>query len=87
MDVFFAHPRNSKQFVAEVGSECTGQQAVDGLIVGNQDGPFLEVPPPGRPYQLVLSRTDKQIAPNMTLGESGVVDGDIIQVIQPGQGA
>jgi hypothetical protein len=43
MTVNLAHPRNSERlFTAETTPACTGQEAVAGLILGNEDGPFLE---------------------------------------------
>jgi len=86
--VQFAHPRNSEQvFMAETTTTCTAQEAIAGLILGGEDGPFLEPPPPGRPYELVLTRTETAITPHMTLGQAGVLDGDLIAVLQRGQGA
>jgi hypothetical protein len=88
MTVKFMHPRNSERlFTAETTPECTGQEAIAGLILGAEDGPFLESPPPGRPYELVLTRTEKAITPHLTLGQAGVVDGDLVAVLQRGQGA
>jgi hypothetical protein len=88
MTVRFTHPRNSERlFTAETTPACTGQEAVAGLILGNEDGPFLEPAQAGRPYELLLPRTETAITPHMTLGQAGVVDGDVIAVIQRGQGA
>jgi hypothetical protein len=86
VEVKFTHPRNSKQFIAVVGLAITGQQAIQGLIAGDKEGPFLSPPQPGRPYELVLARTKKQIAPNETFGRAGVQDQDVIEVYQQGQG-
>jgi hypothetical protein len=88
MTVRFAHPRDSGlKFTADVSPACTGQQAISGLIAGDETGPFLDAPAQGRPYELVLARTGTAITPNMTLAEAGVLDGDEIQVMQRGMGA
>ena len=88
LTVQFVHPRSSERvFTAETTKGCTGQEAIAGLILGNDEGPFLEPPPPGRPYELVLTRTEKAITPHLTLGEAGVLEGDVIAVLQRGQGA
>jgi hypothetical protein len=86
VEVIFTHPRSSKTFVAFVGLAITGQQAVQGLIAGDKDGPFLSPPQPGRPYELVLARTKKQIAANETFANANVQDKDVIDVVQLGQG-
>ncbi len=83
----FTHPRSSKVFPAEINPLCTGQQAIAGLIAGDDNGPFLETAPHGRPYELVLSRTNQAITPNMTFGQVGAQDGDVVEVRQAGQGA
>ena len=86
MEVVFAHPRSSRVFAADVDPGCTGMQAIRGLIAGDEDGPFLAPPQPGRPYELVVARTKRQIAPNKSFGSAGVVEGDVIDVVQAGQG-
>lgn len=88
IEVRFMHPRDSSQyFTAELAPSCTGEQAVQGLLAGDDKGPFLQPAPAGRPYELVVSRTGKQITPNMTFDQAGVSDGDVIEVRQAGQGA
>ena len=85
--IHFRHPRDSKTFTAEINLQCTGQQAINGLITGDSDGPFLEPPPPGRPYELVLVRTMKAITPNMTFAQAAAQEGDEAEIRQAGQGA
>ncbi|HEU4710826.1 MAG TPA: hypothetical protein VFS76_04635 [Pyrinomonadaceae bacterium] len=88
VNVTFTHPReNSRTFGAEVSLQCTAQLAVQGLMQGNQDGAFLDTPPAGRPYELVLKRTSAMIPPNMTFAQAGVIDHDVIEIRQAGQGA
>src|SRR5688572_4968633 len=85
--VHFSHPRLSRSLTAEVSPECTGQQAIEGLLEGDDVGPFIEPSPPGRPYDLVIKRAGQIIYPEMTFQEAGVLDGDVIEVRQAGQGA
>jgi hypothetical protein len=86
--VTFIHPReNAKSFEAEVSLQCTAQMAVQGLMQGNHDGAFLDAPPPGRPYELILKRTSAMIPPNMSFAQAGVIDKDVIEIRQAGQGA
>jgi hypothetical protein len=87
IEVSFTHPRSSIQFTADIDPQCTGQQAVDGLLEGNEQGPFLEQPPAGQPYQLVIKRTQALIPPNLTFAQAGVINKDVIEVRQAGQGA
>lgn len=86
--VTFKHPRdNARNFEAEISLQCTGQRAIDGLLLGDEHGPFLEPAPQGQPYELVLKRTSSTITPNMTFAQAGVEDGEVIEVRQAGQGA
>ena len=86
--VKFSHPRDSTlTFEADASPACTGQQAITGLLTGDENGPFLDPPAPGRPYELVLARTGAAITPNMTLAQAGVIDGDNVAVMQRGMGA
>ena len=86
--VTFIHPReNARSFAADVDPQCTAQVAIEGLIRGNRDGAFLEAAPPGRPYELVLKRTSTAIPPNMSFAQAGVINNDVIEIRQAGQGA
>lgn len=85
--VTFIHPREARNFVAEVSPQCTAQMAIQGLMQGNHDGAFLNTPPAGRPYELVLKRTSTTIPPNMSFAQAGVIDLDVIEIRQEGQGA
>jgi hypothetical protein len=87
IEVHFFHPRLSRSFTADVSPECTGQQAIEGLVEGDDVGPFIEPSQPLRPYELVIKRTQRIIHPEMTFQEAGVVNGDVIEVRQLGQGA
>jgi len=86
IEVVFTHPRDPGYFTAIVSSDCTGEQAVAGLVLGDEKGPFLEPAPPGRPYLLALMSSGVSILPNVTFEDAGVVDGDKIEVRQAGQG-
>jgi hypothetical protein len=86
--VTFTHSRDGGSFVANINPQCTGQMAIQGLILGNEeDGPFLQAAPPGRPYELVVKRSQVNITPNMTFEQADVQDDDVIEVRQRGQGA
>jgi hypothetical protein len=86
--VTFVNPRsNARVFEADLVPECTGQMAIEGLLVGNELGPFLEPAPPGRPYELVIKRSSVTITPNMTFSDAGVINDDVIEIRQAGEGA
>jgi hypothetical protein len=86
--VTFTHPRDGgRSFAAKINPQCTGQMAIEGLILGNEDGSFLDVAPQGRPYELTVKRTQTNITPNMTFEQADVQDDDVIEVRQRGQGA
>jgi len=87
IEVHFLHPRSSNTLTADVSPDCTGEEAIQGLLEGDDNGPFLEPAPPGHPYELVLKRSEKVIQPNMTFEQAGVVDGDVVEVSQAVQGA
>lgn len=83
----FQHPRDSRMFPAQIDPQCTGGMALEGLMIGDENGPFIEKPPTGRPYELALARTAQAITPNMKFAQVGVVDGDVVEIRQAGQGA
>ena len=89
MQVSFLHPRDSSSFIGEVAPQCTAAVALKGLQApdATETGPFLDPPPPGRPYELVLSRTSTALTPNTTMAQAAVVDGDVLEVRQAGMGA
>lgn len=88
LNITFVNPRsNARTFDADLSPECTGQMAIEGLIVGDQNGPFLEPAARGRPYQLVVKSSSMNIPPNMTFREAGVVNGDVIEIRQDLEGA
>lgn len=83
MKVNFLHPRDSSTFPAEVDPETTGQTCLAGLI----DSKFLSKAPRGRPYSLVITRTQVQVLAQSTMLQSGVQDNDSLAVQQMEQGA
>jgi len=87
--VYIAHPRSSEQFAARVLPACPARVVLDGLQSpsATDDGPFLAPAPAGRPYALVLARSGQQFAGDTTMEDLGVVDGDVLEVQQMGQGA
>jgi hypothetical protein len=87
-DLTFLHPKDSSEtFEMAVAPQATAQQTITQLIKGDHEGPWLDPEVPGRPYELVLTRTQKLIDRNQALGQAGVQTGDHIAVMQPGQGA
>jgi hypothetical protein len=87
IEVIFTHPRDPGTFTAVISPQCTGQQAIRGLIAGDDNGPFIVAAPPGRPYELAIKQSGIAITPNMTFAEAGVGNGEVIEVRQGGQGA
>jgi hypothetical protein len=87
LEVTFTHPRDASTFTAYLNPQCTGQQAIRGLIAGDENGPFLDPAPPGRPYELALKPLGLAITPNTTFAEAGVTNGAVVEVRQGGQGA
>jgi hypothetical protein len=86
--VTFVNPKsNARTFDANLLPECTGQMAIEGLIAGDERGPFLEPAQPGRPYKLIVKSSSVNIPPNMTFREAGVVNDDVIEIGQDGMGA
>lgn len=86
LNVRFTNPRNSLSYPAQVSPACTAAIAIEQLQAP-ATGPFLDKPPAGRPYHLVLSRTDTQLAPHQTMADAKTVDNDVFEVRQDGQGA
>jgi hypothetical protein len=86
IEIFFTHPRDAKTFTAFVSPQCTGKEAIRGLIVGDADGPFLDQAPPQYPYELFVKQSGVAITSKMTFAEAGISNGDVIEVRQSGQG-
>jgi hypothetical protein len=82
MEVQFRHPRTSLLLIADVSPQCSGELALTALL---SEGFLSPVAP--RAYELYLHRTETHIAPHMSFEEAGVIDGDLIDVILPMQGA
>ena len=87
MEVQFRHPRTYLLLIADVSPQCSGEQALAGLLSDYGEGPFLSSRGSGEPYELYLRRTETNITPHMTFEEAGVVDGDLIDVLLPMTGA
>lgn len=84
--IVVSHPRTSDTFEADVAPACPARTVLAGLQ-REDSGPFLEPAPEGRPYALVVARTGRQLTPNTSMAEAGVVDGDQLEIQQIGQGA
>lgn len=88
MKLTFLHPyKSTEQFVMDVAPQATARQTIQQLLKGDDKGPWLDPEPVGRPYELVLNRTNTALAPNQTLGGAGAAAGDVFAVMHPGQGA
>ncbi|HEX8597042.1 MAG TPA: hypothetical protein VF952_00815 [Chloroflexia bacterium] len=88
LEVRFAHPRESaRYFEAEVSPSLTAGQAIKNLLEGDDDGPFMDPPEPGKPYALVVSSTGQVMTPNMSFADAKVADGEVLEVGQRGSGA
>lgn len=84
----FLHPsKSNERYEMDVAPQATARQTVQQLLKGDNEGPWLDPEPPGRPYELVLNRTQKALLPTETLGAAGAAAGDVLAVMQPGQGA
>lgn len=83
MEVAFLHPRDSREFKAEVGGGMTGQKAIDELVKAG----FIEAPSANAAYALQLQRTGKSIPLSATMASAGVQAGDTIAVTETSAGA
>lgn len=86
MRLYFPHPTTSESYEAMVAPECTAQLALQRLQA-QETGPFLRPAPAERPYQLVVARTQTIMPPGVTMREAGVVENDVLNVVQKHQGA
>jgi hypothetical protein len=86
MEVKFTHPRSSLVYSADVSENLQVGQALLALQ-GPDTGPFLTPPLPGEQDTVYLERTKKSLPLSTTMGEAGVVDGDVLQIYRMGQGA
>jgi len=87
IEVGFTHPRNAKIFTTKVSPHCTGQAALDGLLLGNDEGSFLDPTSAEKPYEMVILRSSQIITASMTFEQAGVLAGDVIEVRQNAPGA
>lgn len=83
MKVTFLDPRESRSFQAEVDPQTTGETCIQGLIEAN----FIQPPPSGLPYSLLVTRTQRQVLPSTTMGDANVQENDALAVLQMEQGA
>jgi len=84
--VRFTHPRDAVVYVAEVSPNLTARGALEALS-SVETGPFLSPLQPSENFVIVLRRTGQVLSSNMTMGDVGVVAGDILDVGIMGQGA
>ena len=83
IQVSFLHPRDSREFKAEIGKATTGQVALDGLIKAG----FVEAASKTSAYTLMHQRTSKSLPLSGSLVSSGVEAADIIEVVTSSAGA
>ena len=81
IQVTFLHPRDSREFKAELGPATTGAQAVEGLVTQK----FLDAPGADRAY--TLKHGGKTIPLSSALAEFGVKSGDVVSVVESSAGA
>lgn len=81
IEISFIHPHTQSKLIADVSPHITGQEILR-VLESNADNEhsFLTPLPQGHSYELSVSRTGHAIAPNMTLEEAGVVNGDYINI-------
>lgn len=83
MTISFLHPRDCREFKAEIGPATTGAQAIDGLV----KSAFVDAPGKDKAYALTLQKTGKTIPTSSALAASGVEDGDTVAVTETSAGA
>jgi hypothetical protein len=83
MKVIFAHPRDSSTYEANVAGDCTGQEAINGLV----EARFIEAAGPSRAYSLKAVKSGNAIPPSQTLEAAGLKDGDNVAVLLSESGA
>ncbi len=81
--VIFLHPRDSREFPADIGPAATGQTAIAGMI----KAAFLEAPSALQAYALQHVKTGRQLPPSASLIGEGVGEGDQIAVLLTNAGA
>lgn len=87
--LYFTHPRSSERYEAVVADECPVRVILQGLQApdATEHGPFLDPAPNGRPYVIILARTQQQLSPETTMAEVAARDDDVFEIQQMGQGA
>jgi hypothetical protein len=81
IELRFLHPRQSSMsLTAQVSRQCSGEEALRGLMDDSGDGAFLSRLKPGQTYELTLHRTATPITPHMSFEQVGAIDGDWIDV-------
>jgi len=86
VEIMFTHPRNSLVYRAEVSNELKIGQALVALQA-SETGPFLAPPLAGEQDVVILERGNKTIPLTMSIGEAGVMAGDVLQIYRNAQGA
>ncbi len=82
-EVVFLHPRDSREFRAELGPATTGTQAIDGLVKAS----FIEPPGGQKAYTLKNQKTGATIPLSESVVAAGIQAGDIVAVVETSSGA
>jgi hypothetical protein len=82
IEVRFIHPTISgDDLTADISNLCTGQEVLQELMRdADGSGAFLAPLRADQTYALSVRRTEREIAPDMTFAEAGVMNGDDIVV-------
>ena len=82
IEVRFAHPRDSgNDLTADISNLCTAHEVIQELMRDvDGSGAFLAPLTGGGNYTLSVRRSEREIAPDMTLAEADVQDGDLIVI-------
>lgn len=83
IELAFLHPRDSREFKAEIGGGTTGQKSIDELVKAG----FIDAPSANAAYALQLQRTGKTIPLSTPFASAGVQSGDVIAVTETSAGA
>lgn len=83
------HPRTSDRFLADVDPACTVGLILEQLQLPQNGStqPWMDPAVPGRPYVLIMQRTNAQLPTSATMAEIGARDGEAFVVQQNSQAA
>ncbi len=83
IEVTFAHPQTSNSYLADVNLLITAEQIL-AILHAENTGPFLQ-PLPEKQYELlILRRTKTSIEIKSSIGEAGIKNGDVLDIVWTG---